>query len=201
MAAIPPLSSVLRSSEEPDSPLAHALSVLFEPSPALLHILTPRLRSDLVLESANPPSSYSGLIDRTLTLISAWGDDAKAGFISGHPRIGEVKNLSKLSEREQAAVATPPEVLRRLEHLNACYERKYPGLRYITFVNGRTRAQIVPEIEGKLGIEHSLDGDQPPLESIAPLVEGSHEWKEELERAIADIGLIAKSRLKNLGVD
>lgn len=31
--------------------------------------------------------------------------------------------------------------------LNSLYEDAFPGLRYITFVNGRSRAEIVPELE------------------------------------------------------
>lgn len=34
--------------------------------------------------------------------------------------------------------------------LNAVYEEAYPGLRYVTFVNGRPRSAIVPEIEVSL---------------------------------------------------
>ena len=76
-------------------------------------------------------------------VISGWDDDLKTQFIAGHPRIGEVNGLSQLSAQEQAAKATPPEVLARLAHLNTCYENHYPGLIYITFVNGRSRAQIM----------------------------------------------------------
>lgn len=31
--------------------------------------------------------------------------------------------------------------------LNASYEKAFPGLRYTTFVNGRARADIIPEME------------------------------------------------------
>jgi 2-oxo-4-hydroxy-4-carboxy--5-ureidoimidazoline (OHCU) decarboxylase len=31
--------------------------------------------------------------------------------------------------------------------LNAFYEETFPNLRFITFVNGRSRAEIVPELE------------------------------------------------------
>lgn len=36
------------------------------------------------------------------------------------------------------------------QSLNALYEQAFPGLRYITFVNGRTRAEIIPELEVRL---------------------------------------------------
>lgn len=31
--------------------------------------------------------------------------------------------------------------------LNALYEEAYPGLRFVTFVNGRPRADIIPEMQ------------------------------------------------------
>ncbi|KAH7335233.1 Oxo-4-hydroxy-4-carboxy-5-ureidoimidazoline decarboxylase, partial [Rhizoctonia solani] len=108
----------------------------------------------------------------------------QAQFIAGHPRIGEVSNLSALSAAEQAKHATPPEVLERLKGLNEAYEKRYPGLVYITFVNGRTRAEIVPEME------EAIAGD--------PVEVGGEEWTKELRRALMDVGKIAKSRLSKL---
>lgn len=34
--------------------------------------------------------------------------------------------------------------------LNSLYEESYPGLRYTTFVNGRSRAEIAQEMEVRL---------------------------------------------------
>ena len=131
-----------------------------------------------------------------------WDLSAQSQFISGHPRIGENKNISKLSAKEQGSgvVPTSPEVLARLGHLNACYEIRYPGLRYITFVNGRTRLAIAQEMEDMLGIPHSLSPDDPSLDSISFVDTSSEEWKTELGRAVLDIGSIAKSRLGALGL-
>jgi len=117
-------------------------------------------------------------------------------FISGHPRIGETKNLSKLSASEQSAQGvnpTPPEVLARLAHLNACYEVVYPGLRYITFVNGRTRAAIAGEMESALGFIHSTDLSEPAIETMVPKEVGSEEWIRELNRAVYDVGRIGRT--------
>ena len=111
----------------------------------------------------------------------------------------EVSGLSRLSAQEQAARATPPQVLARLAHLNACYEHRYPGLRYITFVNGRTRAAVKDEMEDALGLERSLSPDEPPVETVGSIEVGSEEWTTELERAVEDLGKIAESRLKALG--
>ncbi|OSD03079.1 hypothetical protein PYCCODRAFT_1410050 [Trametes coccinea BRFM310] len=197
---LPPLlEAASDTSEQEDGPLARALALLFEPSPVLFSTLIPALVSHI--QNAPPILSYYALIDASLSVIASWPDDLRAQFIAGHPRIGEVKGLSQLSAQEQAAKATPPEVLARLAHLNACYEHRYPGLVYITFVNGRSRAEIKDEMEEALGLEHSLSPEEPPVQSVGQVEVGSEEWRQELARAIADVGKIAKSRLKTLGVE
>ena len=198
--SLPPLlEATSDTSGDKSGPLARALALLFEPSPVLYDVLVPAVASHI--QNAPPITSYYALIDASIAMINMWADDLKAQFIGAHPRIGEVTGLSKLSEQEQAAKATPPEVLARLAHLNACYEHKYPGLVYITFVNGRSRAEIKDEMEEKLGLEHSTDPDVPPVESIERVEVGGVEWKSELERAVGDVGRIAKSRLGSLGVE
>lgn len=198
--ALPPLTQAITdASAAEDGPLARALALLFEATPVLYSDLVPGVAARI--QNAPPILSYFALIDASLSVISAWNDDLKAQFIAGHPRIGETKGLSKLSEQEQAAKATPPEVLTRLAHLNALYERKYPGLVYITFVNGRSRVEIKDEMENKLGLEHSVNADEPSVASIVSVEAGGEDWKGELERAASDVGRIAKSRLQSLGVE
>ncbi|KAI0741423.1 OHCU decarboxylase-domain-containing protein [Daedaleopsis nitida] len=191
------LEAISDTSGSPSSPLATALAVLFEPSPILYTTLVPALAARI--QAGPPPTSYYALIDAALAEIASWPHDRQAEFIAGHPRIGEVNGLSKLSAQEQAAKATPPEVLARLAHLNACYERQYPGLVYITYVNGRSRADIKDEMEDKLGFEHSVSADEPAVETVGSVDVGGQEWKSELERAVHDVGKIAKSRLGALG--
>ncbi|KAG7443603.1 uncharacterized protein BT62DRAFT_972148 [Guyanagaster necrorhizus] len=198
---IPSLEQIQAS--RPGHSLADALNILFEHSPVLISNLSPQLTS--ILLTLPPLRSYSQLIDVSLNQIGTWDHKMRAQFISGHPRIGENKNLSKLSAKEQGATSTtaapPPEVLARLAHLNACYEKKYPGLIYITFVNGRTRAAIAEEMEDKLGIVHSLSPDDPIVADIEPIAIGGPGWTSELDRAVVDIGLIAKNRLGALGIE
>ncbi len=210
MSALPTLEAIRArdSTSSPDSPLGNTLTILFEHSPILLNTLEPQL--SLHLKSQNPPttlSSYSQLIDLALTEIHKWDIPSQSEFISGHPRIGESKNLSNLSAKEQDASAvvnpTPLEVLARLKHLNACYEAQYPGLRYITFVNGRSRGVIAEEMEDVLEIAHSLSPDEPSLETFQSkgYSRQDEKWLSELKRAVDDVGKIAKSRLKTLGVE
>lgn len=195
MDSLPPLSA---NSSFEGSALGKALSTLFEPSPILISKLEPQLAA-----RQQRLSSYSELIDAALVAIADWEASAQSEFIAGHPRIGESKNLSSLSAKEQGGTGvalTPPEVLARLAHLNACYEVRYPGLRYITFVNGRSRQVIAEEMEDLLGFRHSLSAGEPDLNGIESVdVEGDL-WKGELRRAVDDVGRIAKSRLGALGV-
>lgn len=190
------------------------LTQLFEHSDILTNKLIPELlqstqSTPLVVDTIDPTDA---LIDRTIAIIHAWDADEQAQFIVAHPRIGENKQLSALSAKEQSGglsattrVETPPEVLQRLEHLNACYEHMYSGLRYITFVNGRSRAAIAREMEDKLHLGHPLESypngpplNEPALESLSCVVKSSEEWSKELERAVDDVGRIAKSRKKTV---
>ncbi|KAL0060420.1 hypothetical protein AAF712_012789 [Marasmius tenuissimus] len=197
---LPPLST-LKESSGPDSPLSSALSTLFEPSPILSTHLEPHIHGVL---ASREPTSYSELIALSISHIQSWPHDLQAQFIAGHPRIGESKNLSKLSAKEQGATPstapTPPEVLNRLAHLNTCYEKRYPGLRYIIFVNGRSRAAVAEALEDQLELAHSLSSDEPTLDAIEAVEIGGEEWSSELKRAVEDVGRIAQSRLKTLSV-
>lgn len=194
--------SVHNDEQDAEKALKDVLVALFEHSDVLAQHLLPEL---LATKRDNPLvyhfSDIESVLDRSMEIIRSWDQELRARFIGGHPRIGETKNLSVLSSKEQSggtSQPTPPEVLARLAHLNACYEHLYPGLRYITFVNGRSRAVIAEEIEDKLGIAHSLSPDEPSVESFVPIDQHSYIWREELGRAVEDVGRIAKSRLAKL---
>jgi 2-oxo-4-hydroxy-4-carboxy--5-ureidoimidazoline (OHCU) decarboxylase len=196
--SLPPLSDALASDVSRTSPLAQSLAMLFEPSEILFTQVVPYLTNHL-----SESNSYKDLIDASTVRISQLPLADQAQFIAGHPRIGEVSGLSALSAAEQASVATPPSVLARLAHLNTLYEKRYPGLVYITFVAGRSRAQIIPEMESVLGIGSALKGREaePPVETIEPVEVGGETWTNELNRAVVDVGQIAKSRLDKMGVE
>ncbi|KAJ7493405.1 Oxo-4-hydroxy-4-carboxy-5-ureidoimidazoline decarboxylase [Mycena galericulata] len=196
MSSLPPIEALDASH------IANALAILLEPSDILFSTLAPSLVASLA--SGRRFASYTDLIDAAITQVGSWDLPLRAQFIAGHPRIGETKNLSALSAKEQGAIPTtaptPPEVLARLAHLNACYEWRYPGLRYITFVNGRTRSAVATEMEDILGLPHSLSPDQPPVEEIVQTDPGSEVWKRELDRAVVDVGHIAKGRLNTISI-
>ncbi len=196
---LPSVSEIYASRDTSrDGPLARAFVTLFEPSPALFENLVPSVIATIAdPESHIPRRTFNGLIDIGIRELNDWPHSQQASFLGGHPRIGEIKGLSALSASEQAAHATRPEVLARLLELNEEYERRYPGLRYITFVNGRSRKMIMEEREEKLGIGDGWEkGDS---KKVHPL--GSEAWVSEVRRALRDIGKIAKSRLEALTVD
>ena len=61
--------------------------------------------------------------------------------LATHPRIGEP------SEEQRGA---EPEVLEELAQLNEKYERRF-GFAFVVFVNGRTRAELLPVLRERLG--------------------------------------------------
>ncbi len=60
--------------------------------------------------------------------------------LATHPRIGEP------SEEQRGA---EPEVLEELARLNEEYERRF-GFEFVVFVNGRTRAELLPVLRERL---------------------------------------------------
>ena len=191
------------TSDAKRSALNSIVSILFERSPVLDEHLVPELASQ-------PTSfaSYTDLIDRSATIIRSWPSTLQSSFISGHPRIGEQdpKQLSVLSASEQARYVTPGWVVERLGWLNGVYEGKYEGLRYVTFVDGRTRREVMEEMERVLGVEKACGpewseggGGVSVGDSVGVKVQvGGEEWLRELERAVGDVILIAKDRVEKL---
>ncbi|WVQ95599.1 hypothetical protein IAU59_002696 [Kwoniella sp. CBS 9459] len=195
------------------SALESLLVLLFEPSPALTNLLVPSVLLRLTARS-DPPGSYNELIDICENVVKEqWTWEEKAEFVGGHPMIGEVKGLSKLSGKEQGGVVpTRKVVLERLAHLNQLYCKVYPGLRYITFVNGRPRSAIIPEMESVLSLPISPEPlpdefptDQPAIDSdeVDSRIKSpeTEDWRKECERALGDVWLIGRARLKGLGLE
>ncbi|KAL8284172.1 hypothetical protein RQP46_004921 [Phenoliferia psychrophenolica] len=152
----PPRIDLLVYSPSPSAFIA-PLSLLLEPSAPLSTLLAPQLHAELQRRQASSeplPKTYAELLAISASLVEQWAIEDQAVFLSAHPRIGETKNLSALSGAEQSGKGndeTPGYVLKRLSMLNSLYEESYPTLRYTTFVNGRSRAEIAQEMETLLG--------------------------------------------------
>jgi 2-oxo-4-hydroxy-4-carboxy-5-ureidoimidazoline decarboxylase len=74
-------------------------------------------------------------------------EDEKKEILDAHPAIGG-KPTSARSAREQGT-DDDPAVLAELAELNAAYEEKF-GFRFVVFVNGRPRREIVPILRERL---------------------------------------------------
>ena len=74
----------------------------------------------------------------------------RIAVLNSHPRIGATTGLSTRSAAEQSSGADEGDTHRTLELLNAEYERTF-GFRFVVFVHGRSRAEIVPVLQARLG--------------------------------------------------
>ncbi|KAI1865954.1 uncharacterized protein JN550_007932 [Neoarthrinium moseri] len=189
---LPPVSSL---STAPIKAQIQALDLLFEPSTELHGLALPALRPRRV--SANPgisadlppppgaphPSvpepaftSYAQLIKHIGTLLTQLARSADApakqklhGILGSHPRLGAKKVDSAQSQAEQASLnAGAADEAEKLHQLNAEYEAKFPGLRYVVFVNGRSRPVIMENMRQRID---RGDIDEEELEAINAMVD------------------------------
>ncbi|KAL2015646.1 hypothetical protein VTK56DRAFT_5067 [Thermocarpiscus australiensis] len=138
----------------PDAALRATLDLLFEPAPALHALALPTLRA---VSFASYDDLIAALRDQLLGIADAVdrGDDADArcrlhSILGSHPRLGERnkgEGMSGLSREEQRHLCEEGEVLRGL---NEEYERRFPGLRYVVWVNGRGREEIVRDMRRRI---------------------------------------------------
>ncbi|KAL4920426.1 Oxo-4-hydroxy-4-carboxy-5-ureidoimidazoline decarboxylase [Aspergillus aurantiobrunneus] len=152
-SSLPPPSSLKELSQDQQF---QALDTLFESSPELHTLMAPVLANQAF-------SSYSSLVDAVggrMSALSAANSstdrDILVGILGSHPRLGQPKtsaaeHLSELSKKEQADLnAGVAEQAEKLRVLNAEYEEKFPGLRFVTFVNGRGRDVIMEEMRARI---------------------------------------------------
>ncbi|KAL1854313.1 hypothetical protein VTK73DRAFT_8801 [Phialemonium thermophilum] len=161
--SLPPITSLPTLS---DASLASTLDLLFEPSEELHALALP------VVRGAAPFASYAELVEalrQALLDVAARlerGIDVRTlrrqlhAVLESHPRLGERRVASPLSAEEQknlrggnadgASQEAEDEGLRRLRDLNGEYEKKFPGLRYVVFVNGRGRDVIIEDMKKRI---------------------------------------------------
>ena len=141
---------------------APELQRVFERAPALVD----RLAAEA------PFGSADAVIARADALLAAMTERDRIAVLDAHPRIGaDRRALSADSLREQGSDEDSA-VLRELAELNDDYERRF-GFRFVVFVAGRSKAEIVPVLERRL--------------------ERSRE--EELATGIAEFLAVARDRL------
>jgi len=90
------------------------------------------------------------LIGRARDIIAAMTEEQQIAVLNAHPPIGSTTGLSARSSAEQRA-SEPADraTLGALVRLNAEYERRF-GFRFVVFVAGRSRADIVPVFRARL---------------------------------------------------
>ncbi len=99
--------------------------------------------------------------------IASLSEEEKLEALNAHPAIGDRAGLSARSAAEQGANAEP-EVLAELERLNRAYEERF-GFRFVVFVNGRPKREILEVLRIRLGRtrEEELDAALEELVAIA----------------------------------
>ncbi|KAJ4990119.1 OHCU decarboxylase [Stagonosporopsis vannaccii] len=148
MTSLPPVSTLPHAT---DTQLTTVLDLLFEPSPPLNALTLPVLRSTTF-------PSYQVLITAVNAQLKALASsDSPADveklseILCSHPRLGEKKVDSEQSRKEQAQLQQGAEEEKeKLASLNREYEEKFPGLRYVVFVNGRPRPVIMENMRSRI---------------------------------------------------
>lgn len=139
--SLPPAASL---HSLPDSTIEQILDLLFEPSEALRSLILPKIR-------CAPISTYTDLSNLTRqTLLSLPSDSpVLLSILSSHPRLGAKKVDSEQSQSEQKTLGNETERA-QLEKLNEEYEAAFPGLRYVVFVNGRSREVVMDDMSRRI---------------------------------------------------
>jgi 2-oxo-4-hydroxy-4-carboxy--5-ureidoimidazoline (OHCU) decarboxylase len=87
-------------------------------------------------------------LGRAREIARSLDDAAKREVLDAHPAIGSREGLSTRSAAEQGT-DDDAEVLAELAELNRQYEDRF-GFRFVVFVNGRPRRELVPVLRSRL---------------------------------------------------
>jgi 2-oxo-4-hydroxy-4-carboxy--5-ureidoimidazoline (OHCU) decarboxylase len=122
----------------PSDALTVTLAAVFERAPGLAAAL--RLANDETPQS---------IIAKARDALERMTERERIAMLDAHPRIGaDPASLSLLSRQEQGGAADAA-TLRLLNELNDTYERKF-GFRFVVFVAGRSKDEIVPVLRARL---------------------------------------------------
>ncbi|KAI1624882.1 Oxo-4-hydroxy-4-carboxy-5-ureidoimidazoline decarboxylase [Exophiala viscosa] len=148
MATLPPISTLPSLDTEER---AKVLDLLFEPCQQLHTLSVSSLREktfssyDEVIDAVG--KQLFDLYESNLESDTRWLD----AILSAHPRLGEKKVDSEQSRKEQAQLNQGgSEEAQLLADMNRKYEETFPGLRYVVFVNGRSRPVIMADMQKRI---------------------------------------------------
>ena len=138
---------------------ASAVAPLFEGAPRFLARLA----------DARPFGTWPGLFDAARSIAQGMPEPEQVELVDAHPRLGApAAAVSKLSFGEQgcdrdAAATLAADVARErdrlateLERLNRAYEARF-GFRYCVHVAGRSRSELLPEMNAALARERDSE--------------------------------------------
>ncbi|KAK7749370.1 hypothetical protein SLS62_008222 [Diatrype stigma] len=175
---LPPIESLSAAADNDDGALKSALDTLFEPSPELHALAIPSLRDELSARKHDATFTYTTLIEHVGGLLSSLATSHSSpspnptlyAILGSHPRLGAKKVDSAQSRAEQAQLNPSSSShssssgtnlmddkkkdtgadTDELAALNAAYEARFPGLRYVVFVNGRGREAIAADARARI---------------------------------------------------
>ncbi|PBP27447.1 hypothetical protein BUE80_DR001735 [Diplocarpon rosae] len=135
----------------PKNERASVLDALFEPCEALHTLSLDQLHTQ-------PFGSYNDLIASVGVQLTDLAESSSTSdiewldkILGAHPRLGAKKVHSVQSQAEQAQLNTGgEEEAKKLIDLNEEYEKAFPGLRYVVFVNGRSRPIIMENMRSRI---------------------------------------------------
>ena len=139
--------SLRRLNEMSAAQFAESLAPLFEGAPRFLARLA----------RARPFDGMRSLFRAARRIELEMSGPEQIELLNAHPRIGaDPAAVSELSYREQGYDRAPNQadaaIVRRLHELNDAYEERF-GFRFVVFVAGRPRADIVAVIEDALAAD------------------------------------------------
>ncbi|KAI1503290.1 Oxo-4-hydroxy-4-carboxy-5-ureidoimidazoline decarboxylase [Biscogniauxia marginata] len=201
--ASPSLPSISSLSTADEGTIISALDTLFEPSPdihdmVLLAIRQKHVPADSRVSSGLPATSvsvsgapftsYPALINYVGALMLHLVDEPTPErkemlhrILGSHPRLGAKKVDSAQSQAEQAQLNTgDADEAVKLKALNDEYESRFPGLRYVVFVNGRSRSVIMENMRYRI---NRGDAAAEEKEAIQAMVDIALDRARKLERA------------------
>lgn len=109
------------------------------------------------LAAARPFGSEDGLFLAAERIALEMPEDEQVELIDAHPRLGAPpESVSDMSFREQGYDRETRDAVEALDRLNEAYESRF-GFRYCVFVDGRSRAALVPELERALAADRAAE--------------------------------------------
>ncbi|KAI4258628.1 MAG: hypothetical protein LQ352_001163 [Teloschistes flavicans] len=135
----------------PTAQRAAILDRLFEPC-VPLHTLSVSLLAEKTFDSYDDLISSIG-VQLTELSDSSSSSDSKwlESILAAHPRLGQSNVESSQSRAEQTQLNSDEHSsASSLADLNTLYEQTFPGLRYVVFVDGRSRSIIMDDMQQRI---------------------------------------------------